>query len=133
MKATPLTMDEWREDGWMYVVDGRWMASVCGYSKVGISVVFKFVILAIPSAFPTVSVGLSMSHRVDMIQYAEPVTCHFCYQQCSEEGDFADLFGANIGVLCRIMSDVEIYLTSSVKAWQNDGNAITAGLGCRVQ
>ena len=61
-------MDEWREDGWMYVVDGRWMAGVCGYSKVGISVVFKFVILAIPSAFPTVSVGLSMSHRVDMIQ-----------------------------------------------------------------
>ena len=85
------------------------------------------------SAIPTVFVALKLAHGVDKIPYAEPVSCHFCYQQCSEEGDFTDLFGANIGVLYRMVSDEEIYLTSLVKALRNDGNAITAGLGCRVQ
>ena len=84
------------------------------------------------SAIPTVFVALKLAHRVDRIPYAEPVSCHFCYQQCSVERDFTDLFGANIGVFCRMVSNEEIYLASLVKAWQNDGNDINAELGCRV-
>ena len=78
-------------------------------------VVFNFAILTISSAIPTLFVALKLALRVDKIPYAEPVSCHFCYQQCREEGDFTGLFGANIGVLCRMVSDEEIYLTSSVK------------------
>ena len=50
------------------------------------------------SAIPNVFVALKLAQRVDKIPYAEPVSCHFCYQQCSVERDFTGLFGANIGV-----------------------------------
>ena len=70
----------------------------------------------ISSPMPTAFVALKLAHRVDKIPYAEEVSCNFCYQQCSFESDFTDLFGANIGVLSRMVSDEEIYLTSLVKA-----------------
>ena len=95
---------------------------------------FPFAILTIASAFPTVSVAIKMPHRAHMIPYAEHIFRHFCYQQYVMEGGFTNFFEyANMRVFIGIVNDEEIYLTSSVKAWQNDGNAITAGLGCCVQ
>ena len=96
-------------------------------------VVFKFAILTIALAFPTVFVTLKLAHRVDMIAYAEPVACHLCYHHCGVEGDFTDLFDADMCVLSGKVSDEENHLTSSIKAWTNDGNAITPSLGCCVQ
>ena len=78
--------------------------------------VFKFAILTIAFAFPTVFVVFKLAHRVDMIAYAEPAFCHFCYQQCNEEGDFTYLFDADMCVLNWMVSDEEIHLTSSIKA-----------------
>ena len=50
------------------------------------------------------------------------------------EGGFTGFFEyANMRVLFRMVNDEEIHLTSSVKAWQNDGSAISAGLGCCVK
>ena len=49
------------------------------------------------------------------------------------EGGFTDFFGADMRVLIRMVSEGEIHLTPSVKAWTNDGSAMTANLGCCVQ
>ena len=68
-----------------------------------------------------------------MIPYAEPVFCHFSYQQCVMEGGFTDFFGADMPALSRMVSDEEVHLTPSVKAWKNDGSVMTANLGCCVQ
>ena len=49
------------------------------------------------------------------------------------EGGFTDFFGADMRVFIRMVSDEEIHLTPSVKAWKNGGNAMIASLGCCVQ
>ena len=95
--------------------------------------VFKFAILTISSTFPTVFDAFKLAHLVDMIAYSEPVFCHLCYHHCGVEGDFTDLFDADMCVLSEMLIDEENHLNSSIKAWTNDGNAITASLGYCVQ